>query len=98
MCNRYEKKLLILVSSLAMAGVLSLTLPPLCAQTNNPAPGAPRHNERHPAIHKAIVALQAARMDLQHADHDFGGHRQAAMEECDKAIAQLREALKFDRH
>jgi hypothetical protein len=55
------------------------------------------HGERHPAIHRAIGALEAAKADMQHAAHDFGGHRAAALEECDKAIVQLKEALKYDK-
>ena len=53
--------------------------------------------ERHPAIRSAIRALEKAKDDLQRADHDFGGHRADALAECDRAIAQLRLALQFDR-
>ena len=53
--------------------------------------------EHHPAIRRAIGALQAARSDLQHANHDFGGHRVAAMDAIDRALEQLRLALQFDR-
>src|SRR3974390_3449986 len=66
-----------------------------------PSPGAaepnPRGNERHPAIHRAIVALEAAKTDLKRAEHDFGGHRAAALEQCDKAIGQLKLALQYDK-
>ena len=54
--------------------------------------------ERHPAIRRAIAALRAARNDLEHADHDFGGHRVEAMEAVDRAIQQLDVALRFDRN
>jgi flavorubredoxin len=53
--------------------------------------------EPHPAIRAAINALQKARNDLQHAAHDFGGHRVAAIESIDRALEQLRLALQFDR-
>lgn len=53
--------------------------------------------ERHPAIRAAINALEKAKADLQHADHDFGGHRAEALRECDEAIRQLRLALQYDR-
>jgi hypothetical protein len=53
--------------------------------------------ERHPAIRAAIRSLERAKDELQHADHDFGGHRAEAMEECERAIRQLRLALQFDR-
>ena len=91
-----KKKLTLIVSTVAMAGALSLTLPAVFAQTNNLPPAA-HHGERHPRIRGAIRALEAAKLELQHADHDFGGHRAAALEECDKAIAQLQEALKYDK-
>ena len=53
--------------------------------------------ERHPEIHEAIHALENARDHLQHANHDFGGHRDAALHACDEAIAQLKAALEYDR-
>jgi hypothetical protein len=53
--------------------------------------------ERHPKIRNAIRALEAAKEDMQHAPHDFGGHRVDALRACDQAIEQLRLALNFDR-
>lgn len=52
--------------------------------------------ERHPNIRRAIDALRAARNDLEHADHDFGGHRAEAMQAIDRAIEQLEVAVRFD--
>jgi hypothetical protein len=52
--------------------------------------------ERHPNIRRAMDALRAARYDLEHADHDFGGHRVAAMQAIDHAMEQLVVALRFD--
>ncbi len=51
---------------------------------------------RHPSIRRALNALRAARSDLEHADHDFGGHRVEAMEAIDRAVEQLQVALQFD--
>jgi hypothetical protein len=53
--------------------------------------------EHHPKIHQAIDALQAARDDLEHAAHDFGGHRVDAIKAIDEALRQLRMALRFDK-
>jgi hypothetical protein len=53
--------------------------------------------ERHPKIRQAIRALEQAKDDLQHADHDFGGHRVDAIKECDEAIRQLKLALQYDK-
>src|ERR1700682_1769656 len=55
--------------------------------------GAVGRRERHPEIRKAITALERAKADLQRASHDFGGHRAAAIEACNKAIEQLKLAL-----
>jgi hypothetical protein len=52
--------------------------------------------ERHPRIRAAIRALQNARVDLEHADHDFGGHRVEAIRAIDVALDQLRRALRYD--
>ena len=54
-------------------------------------------HERHPEIQDAIHALETAKNRLEHANHDFGGHREDALKACDKAIEQLRLALKFDK-
>jgi hypothetical protein len=54
--------------------------------------------ERHPAIRAAINSLEKAKFDLEHADHDFGGHRVEAIGAIDHAIEELRTALRFDRH
>jgi hypothetical protein len=98
------------VTSAALIGALSLTLTTVRAQdtTPKPAPGAPATEapkphqagqaaEKHPAIHKAIVALFDAKRDLERADHDFGGHRKQAIEDIDRAVAQLKLALQHDK-
>ncbi|HEY6248396.1 MAG TPA: hypothetical protein VI685_00455 [Candidatus Angelobacter sp.] len=59
--------------------------------------GKGRGRERHPHIRAAIRELQAAKHELQTADHDFGGHRDEAVEACDKALHQLQQALQFDK-
>jgi len=98
-----KKKLAVLCVTLGLIGALSAGLAIARAQSTPGAPplpgqAAPPHNgnERHPAIHRAIVALEEAKHALQRADHDFGG-RKEALEECDKAIAQLRLALQYDK-
>ena len=99
-----KKHLTVLLTTVALVGALSAGLIPALAQPTTPAtPPAgtetPPHKapERHPAIHRAIRALEEAKLALQRADHDFGGHRKDALEECDKAIAQLKLALQFDK-
>ncbi|HEX4003196.1 MAG TPA: hypothetical protein VHX36_11150 [Candidatus Acidoferrales bacterium] len=97
-----KHSLLALVAALALAFALALpaaapaapaTPKPHPAATPSPAP-AP---EPHPEIRDAIAALQNAREHLNHAAHDFGGHRVEAIQSIDQAIAQLRICLKYDR-
>ena len=96
-----KKNFTLLLATLGLVSALSAALTIAHAQTAAPNPPAgsegAHHRERHPAIHRAIVALQEARHDLERADHDFGGHRKEALEECDKAIAQLKLALQYDK-
>ncbi|HXZ12796.1 MAG TPA: hypothetical protein VEG64_10410 [Candidatus Sulfotelmatobacter sp.] len=82
----------------------------ICALTVvTPAPAAPpAHNgqpaatataspEPHPEIHEAIAALKRAKEHMEHAAHDFGGHRVEALRATDEAIRQLDICLKYDK-
>jgi len=53
--------------------------------------------EQHPQIHDAIAALRNAKAHLEHAAHDFGGHRVDAIKATDEAIHQLEICLKYDK-
>jgi len=53
--------------------------------------------ERHPKIRQANNALERARIELQHAAHDFRGHRDEALEATNQALNQLKAALACDR-
>jgi hypothetical protein len=66
-------------------------------QPTSPAAPGTQHvpRARHPAIHRAIEALERAKADMQAAAHDFGGHRVDALAACDNAIAQLKLALQY---
>ena len=78
---------------------LSASPAPRLQGTQQQAQKAERKEPRepHPEIRKAIGSLERAKYDLQHAAHDFGGHRVAAIAACDNAIAQLRLALQYDK-
>ncbi len=52
--------------------------------------------ERHPEIHAAIEALRNAREHLNHAAHDFHGHRVDAIRAIDEAQHQLEICMQFD--
>ena len=97
-----KTKIKILLSVLTVVGALCLTLNTLEAQNPPAVPGSPvtgvsKGKEHHPALHRAIAELEAAKKHLEHADHDFGGHRKQALIDCEKAIAQLKLALQFDK-
>ena len=53
--------------------------------------------EPHPNINRAINALGAAESDLQDAAHDYCGHRVAALEAIQNALARLRLAIQCDK-
>ncbi len=80
-----NKQLMMIISGLVVAVTLWLTVPSAMAA------------ERHPRIKAAISALEAARKEMQEANHDFGGHRVAALASCDEAIKQLQLAMDYDK-
>jgi hypothetical protein len=53
--------------------------------------------EPHPEIREAIAALRRAKEHMEHAAHDFGGHRVEALRATDVAIHQLEDCLKYDK-
>ena len=85
--------------ALCAAALLYLT-PVSNVHAQAPAPSRVASNrtiERHPRIRAAIRELQAAKVELHKAPHDFGGHRADAVQAVDKAIEQLRLALQYDK-
>ena len=94
------------VVALALALCLSVTTPaapktpaaasvPAASPVPNatPAPMPPDH----PEIREALASLRRAKEHLEHASHDFSGHRADAVRATDEAIRQLEICLKFDR-
>jgi methionine aminopeptidase len=67
---------------------------------NAEAAGVPTANpaEPHPQIREAIAALRRAKEHMEHAAHDFGGHRVEAIRATDEAIRQLEECLRYDKN
>ena len=72
----------------------SNAVPTATAQPNAAAATAA---EPHPEIREAIGALRRAKAHMEHAAHDFGGHRVEALRATDEAIRQLEECLRFDK-
>jgi hypothetical protein len=56
-----------------------------------------QNQERHPVLHRAIEQINNIKMRLQSAPHDFGGHKQKAIEALGIATSELQEALQFDK-
>lgn len=50
----------------------------------------------HPEIREALASLRRAKDHLEHAAHDYKGHRVEAIRAIDNAINQLEICLKFD--
>ena len=69
--------------------------PPANALPATPAAATPA--EPHPQIREALAALRHAKEHMEHAAHDFGGHRVEAVEATNKAIEQLEICLKYDK-
>ena len=87
----------VLIAGLALPAAAANGAPaakPSPAPAANPAPAPP---EKHPKIREALAALHASREDLEHAAHDFGGHRVDAIRSIDEAIRQLEICLKYDK-
>src|ERR1017187_8199352 len=94
------------VATLALALCLSVTTPaspkapaaaPVTAATAQPNAAPAATPEPHPEIREALASLRRAKDHLEHAAHDFGGHRVEAIKATDEAIRQLQDCLKFDK-
>jgi hypothetical protein len=72
-------------------------VPATAAARALPAPAATPAAEPHPEIREALGALRRAKEHMEHAAHDFGGHRVEAIESTKQAIKQLELCLKFDK-
>jgi hypothetical protein len=62
-----------------------------------PAAAEANAAEPHPQIREAIASLRRAKEHMEHAAHDFGGHRIEAIRATDVAIHQLEECLRYDK-
>jgi hypothetical protein len=59
----------------------------------SPAVAAPTPMPPHPRVHEAIEAMRNAREHLAHAEGEFHGHREKALEHLDKAIHEAEICL-----
>lgn len=78
------------------AAQTGVSLPPgLGRQHSNRVNG--RRGERHPEIRAALRNLNQAKNNLQRATHDFGGHREKALDHVQQAINECNQALQDDK-
>jgi hypothetical protein len=95
-----KTKLLSLFAIAAIGFALTFSVNTPAAPTPKPAPAAAAAApvpEPHPEIRDALESLRKARFRLDHAAHDFGGHRVEALRATDEAIKQLQLCLQFDK-
>lgn len=98
---------LLAVASLVLAFAFIVSTHAAPNKANTPAtpaasslpatPAAATPAEPHPQIKDALRALRGAKEHMEHAAHDFGGHRVDALKATDEAIRQLEICLKYDK-
>jgi hypothetical protein len=94
-----KRKLSAVLTAAAMTYALTL---PIAAQ-EKPTAQIKRvqmkedRRERHPEIHAAMMHLREAKQNLEHAAHDFGGHRANALKHVNEALEECRLALEYDK-
>jgi hypothetical protein len=71
------------------------SVPAAAARAESGQPSAAQ--EPHPEIREAIASLRRAKEHMEHAAHDFGGHRVEAIQATDAALHQLEECLRYDK-
>jgi hypothetical protein len=94
-----KQKMLTMLATVTLFAALAvpIAVPAAPPPKPKPVPAATPAPQRHPEIREALASLRRARMHLQEAAHDFGGHRADALRATDDAIRQLEMCLKFDR-
>ena len=90
--------LLSLVALVALVFALAFPVAsPAAPPAPKPQPAVPAAAPAdHPEIRDAIASLRRAREHLNHAAHDYQGHRVDAIRAIDDAINQLQICLKYD--
>jgi hypothetical protein len=83
------------LTALALACGISV---PVAAQTKStPKLKTVQMKEQHPEIAAAMMHLKEAKQNLEHAAHDFGGHRVNALKHVNEALEECRLALEADK-
>jgi hypothetical protein len=83
------------LSTAVLLAALCLSSAALMAEPKPPAQPQPMNH--CPRIHEAQETLRHAREELDHAGHDFCGHKEDAIHAIDHALEELRKAENCDR-
>ena len=70
---------------------------PAAGGTNQPQfrrPPLPGFRQTRPVFARTLGDLRAVKMELQRTQGDLGGHKDSAIEACDKAMQELAEVMK----
>ena len=90
-----------IIGAVAIVTLIFVLSFPAVAPAAPPAPpahpAAAAAAEPHPEIRDAIASLRRAKDHMEHAAHDFGGHRVDAIHATDEAIRQLQICLQYDK-
>lgn len=84
-------------AALAFMGFVGTRSAPAPAPVVTLAPVVVTAHEPHPEIEAAIRSLERAKDHLNHAAHDFGGHRVDAIAAIDGALRQLHICMDYDK-
>jgi hypothetical protein len=66
----------------------------VAAAPASPAAAAPTPMPPHPRVEHALEALRGARDHMAHAEGEFHGHRDKAIEHIDQAIHEAEECMR----
>ena|SRR5579871_1114489 len=72
----------------------TLLLAPAIAAVSMLLPGRASAEPKYPHLHQALYEMKEAHKQLKEAGHDFGGHRERALEGLDAAIRQTEKCLR----
>jgi hypothetical protein len=79
-----------LILGLFFVGIITMT-----ARTVNSESPIAQEASEHPRIANAIGALEDAIHYMREAPHNFGGHKEKAIEASERAVRQLKLALAY---
>ena len=85
------------MSSLLLAGLVLMSLPTSAEASLRRARKREPQRVSNAQLHEALHVLQVTKKTLEGADHDYGGHRVAAVRDIGAAIQQLKTALKYEK-